>query len=149
MKICLICSSGGHLLSMNLLKEFWCDYDRFWVSFKKQDTLYFLENEKKYFAYSPTNRNITNFVRNLFLAIKILRMEKPDVIISTGAGICVPFMFVGKLLEIKTIYVELLTRVEDLSLSAKMIYPILDHLIVQWPDLANKYKKATFVGQYI
>jgi UDP-N-acetylglucosamine:LPS N-acetylglucosamine transferase len=149
MKICLVCSGGGHLFSMWYLKEFWNSYDHFWVTFRSQDTISVLKEEKMYFSYFPTNRNIKNLIRNIFLAVKILKKEKPDVILCTGAGVCVPFIFIGKLLKIRTIFIELLTRCEDLSLSAKLIYPVVDHLIVQWPSLTIKYKKAKFVGQYI
>ncbi len=43
-----------------------------------------------YPCYFPTNRNLINLVKNTFLAFKILRDEKPDVIISSGAAVAVP-----------------------------------------------------------
>ncbi len=149
MKLCLVCSSGGHFLQLNYLKELWADYDRFWVSFPHSDTTCLIENEKKYWAHHPTNRNIKNLAKNLLLAYKILRKEKPDAIISTGAGVAVPFIYLGRLLNINTIYVESLARVESLSLSGKLVYPVVRHFLVQWPQLANKYKKAVYKGQVI
>lgn len=168
MKLCLVCSSGGHFLEMYFLKDFWEQYDRFWVTFFKQDNLPLLCgsskytenipdvmgvplvcNEKAYNSYYPTNRSIKNLIKNTFLAFKILRKEKPDIILSTGAGVGVPFVYIGKLLGMKTIYVELETRVNKLSLTARLIYYVVDHLIVQWPELADKYNKAVFAGQII
>lgn len=149
MKLCLVCSSGGHFLQLYSLKELWGDYDRFWVSFPNSDTRSLIESEKKYWAHHPTNRNIKNLVKNLFLAYKILRKERPDAIISTGAGIAVPFMYVGKLFGINTLFIESLTRVESLSLSGKLVYPVVRHFLVQWPQLAEKYKKAVYKGQVI
>ena len=35
MKICLVGSSGGHLTHLYMLKPFWKDKDRFWVTFDK------------------------------------------------------------------------------------------------------------------
>lgn len=32
MKICLVGSSGGHLTHLYMLKPFWKDKDRFWVT---------------------------------------------------------------------------------------------------------------------
>jgi len=149
MKLCLVCSSGGHFLQLYSLKELWGDYERFWVSFAHSDTRCLIENEKKYWAHHPTNRNIKNLVKNLLLAYKILRKEKPDAIISTGAGVAVPFIYWGRLLGIKTIYIESLARVESLSLSGKLVYPVTQYLLVQWPQLAAKYKKAVYKGQVI
>ena len=148
-KLCLVCSSGGHFLQLYSLKEFWGELDHFWVTFPQADTTHLLASEKVFWAHFPTNRNIKNFFRNILLAFKILREEKPDVIISTGAGVAVPFILIGKWFSIKTIYIESLTRINGLSLSGRLIAPIVGHLFVQWPELTEKYKKARFEGQVI
>ena len=148
-KFALVCSSGGHFLELSSLSGLWDSYDHFWVTFKANDTDFLLKEERVFYAFFPTNRNITNLLRNLFLAFRILSKEKPEVLITTGAGISVPFIFVAILFGIKTIYVESLTRINDLSLSGKLVYPILNHLFVQWPELEKKYKKAKFAGQVI
>ena len=46
MKVCLVGSSGGHLTHLYMLKDFWKDKDRFWVTFDKEDARSILENEK-------------------------------------------------------------------------------------------------------
>ena len=35
LKVCLVGSSGGHLTHLYMLKPFWQDKDRFWVTFDK------------------------------------------------------------------------------------------------------------------
>lgn len=149
LKICLVCSSGGHFYELYCLKKFWSKYNRFWVTFPGRDTRYLLKDEKIYYAYHPTNRNIYNFFKNIFLAFKILNKERPDVILSTGAGVCVPFFYVGRLLGTKLIYIESICRINNLSLSAKLIYPFTKNILIQWPDLAKKYKKTEFKGQVL
>ena len=148
-KLALIASSGGHLFQLSSLEEFWRGKNYFWVSFKTEDASYLLKDEKVYWAHFPTNRNIKNLIKNLFLAFKIIRKEKPDAIISTGAGIAVPFILIGKLFKIKTLYLESVTRSEELSLSGRIVYPFVDKLLVQWPQLAEKYKKTEFQGRII
>jgi len=147
MKVALVCSSGGHLFELYALQSFWREHKHFWVTFPGADTQCILSEEQMYLAHCPTNRNLVNLVRNLLLAFKILRWEKPDVIISTGAGIGMPFIYVGRLLGIKTIYVELITRVNDLSLTGKLVYFVVDTFLVQWPELAERYSKTRFVGR--
>lgn len=149
MKICLVCSSGGHFSQLYSLKEYWKRHTHFWVTFNQADTRTFLNNDKHFWANSPTNRNAKNLFKNVFLAFKIITKEKPDLILTTGAGVSVPFIYIAKLFGIKSIYVESLTRVKDLSLTGKLIYPVADHIFVQWPELANKYKKADFKGRVI
>ncbi|MCJ0604623.1 UDP-N-acetylglucosamine--LPS N-acetylglucosamine transferase, partial [Enterococcus cecorum] len=106
MKVCLVGSSGGHLTHLYMLKPFWKDKDRFWVTFDKEDARSLLNNEKMYKCYYPTNRNVKNLIRNTLLAVKILFKEKPDLIISSGAAVAVPFFYLGKLFGAKTIYIE-------------------------------------------
>ena len=104
MKVCLVGSSGGHLTHLYMLKDFWKDKDRFWVTFDKEDARSILENEKVIPCYYPTNRNIKNLIKNTFLAIKVLLKEKPDLIISSGAAVAVPFFYIGKILGAKLVY---------------------------------------------
>lgn len=149
MKIGLISSSGGHFSELRSLNSIWNQYNRFWVSFPSCDTKVLLKNEIFYHGYYPTNRNLINFFRNFFLAFKVLLKERPDVLVSTGAGLCVPFFILGKLFFIKTIYIESMARIYNLSLSGKLVYFLTDVFIVQWPQLADFYKKAVYKGQII
>jgi beta-1,4-N-acetylglucosaminyltransferase len=149
MKFCLVCSSGGHFLQLYSLRELWEGRERIWVTFPKEDTKVLLEGEHIYWAYHPTNRNIRNLFRNCSLALKVLRKEKPSVVISTGAGVAVPFIYGARLLGIRTIYIESLTRVKALSLTGNLVYPAARHFLVQWPELAQRHRKALYKGQVI
>ncbi len=78
MKICLVGSSGGHLFHLHLLKAFWQDKDRFWVTFEKEDAISLLRGERMYYCYGPSNRSMKALVINSFRALNILRKERPD-----------------------------------------------------------------------
>ena len=110
MKVCLVGSSGGHLAHLYMLKKFWHDKERFWVTFDKEDARSLLKDEKMYSCYYPTNRNIKNLIRNTILAVKVLRKERPELIISSGAAVSVPFFYLGKLFGAKLIYIEVFDR---------------------------------------
>jgi len=105
MKIGLVGSSGGHLTHLYMLKPTWQKYERFWVTFDKEDARSLLKEEKVYSCYYPTNRNIKNLIRNTFVAWKVLRKEKPDILVSSGAAVAVPFFYLGKLFGKKLIYI--------------------------------------------
>ncbi|MDN6011516.1 MAG: UDP-N-acetylglucosamine--LPS N-acetylglucosamine transferase, partial [Lactococcus lactis] len=51
MKIALVGSSGGHLTHLYLLKKFWENEDRFWVTFDKTDAKSILKEERFYPCY--------------------------------------------------------------------------------------------------
>lgn len=146
MKVCLVGSSGGHLTHLYMLKSFWKNEDRFWVTFDKEDSRSILKKEKMYSCYFPTNRNLKNLIKNSVLAWKILRTEKPDVIISSGAAVAVPFFYLGKIFGIKTIYIEVFDRIDAPTLTGKIVYPIADVFIVQWEEMKKVYPKAINLG---
>lgn len=146
MKVCLVGSSGGHLTHLYMLRPFWKDKDRFWVTFDKQDAKSLLQEEKMYPCYYPTNRNLKNLIRNTFVAIKVLLKEKPDLIISSGAAVAVPFFYLGKLFGAKLIYIEVFDRIDKPTLTGKLVYPITDKFIVQWEEMKQVYPKSINLG---
>lgn len=146
LKICLVGSSGGHLTHLYMLKPLWENKNRFWVTFDKVDANSILKDEKVYHCYFPTNRNIINLIKNTFLAIKVLRKEKPDLIISSGAAVAVPFFYLGKLIGAKNVYIEVFDRINKPTLTGKLVYPVTDKFIVQWDEMKNVYKKSINLG---
>ncbi|MFC6207747.1 PssD/Cps14F family polysaccharide biosynthesis glycosyltransferase [Levilactobacillus tongjiangensis] len=147
MKVCLVGSSGGHLAHLRLLREFWADEQRFWVTFDKPDARSLLKGERRINCFFPTNRNLKNLVKNTWLAFKVLRRERPDVVISSGAAVAVPFFYVSKLLRIKTVYIEVFDRIDAPTLTGKLVYPVTDLFVVQWPEMRKVYPKAVNLGR--
>lgn len=146
MKICFVGSSGGHLTHLYMLKPFWQDKERFWVTFDKADARSLLEGERVYPAYYPSNRSIKALAINTVRAIRILHKEKPDLIVSSGAAPAIPFFWLGKLTGAKTIYIEVFDRIDKPTISGKVCYPVTDMFIVQWEEMKKVYPKAVNLG---
>jgi UDP-N-acetylglucosamine:LPS N-acetylglucosamine transferase len=149
MKLCLVSSSGGHLLHLHLLRDFWTKYDRFWVASKKEDALSLLKEETVYWAYFPTPRNIKNSLRNTFLAWKVLRKECPDVIVSAGSAVAVPFFYLGKLFGCTLVFIEVYDRISTPTLTGKLLHPIADLFVVQWEEQKTFYPRGILLGQLL
>jgi beta-1,4-N-acetylglucosaminyltransferase len=133
----IVCSSGGHLLEMLELREAWQSFERVWVTFDKSDVRSLLCGERVVHAHGPTNRNVPNLLRNVHLAVSVLRRTRPAAILTTGAGVAVPFAWVGRLMGIRTVYVESMTRIDELSLTARLVNPVATRLYAQWPELSQ------------
>jgi beta-1,4-N-acetylglucosaminyltransferase len=145
-KIGIITSRGGHLFQMYRLKPWWKRHDHFWVTFRGEDSLSMLTGERAYYGYCPESRNVVNAIRNFFLAIKIIRKEKPTMLISSGAGIAPPFFYVGKLLGIKLIFIEPYDYIAYPSLSGRLVAPIVDRLLVQHTEQLRFFRRAKYKG---
>lgn len=146
MKVCLVGSSGGHLTHLYMLKPFWQDKERFWVTFDKEDARSLLENERMFPCYFPANRSLKALFINTKIAYKLLKQEKPDIIISSGAAVAVPFFYLGKLFGAKLIYIEVFDRIDKPTMTGKMVYPISDRFIVQWEEMKKVYVRAINLG---
>lgn len=148
-KIGIITSRGGHLYQIYRLKKFWVRYNRFWVTFKGKDTESLLPNETIYYAFYPESRNILNAIKNAILALQILYQERPEYLLSCGAGIAPPFFLAAKLMGIKTIFIEPYDFIKYQSLSGKMVAPFTDKYLVQHKEQLKFHKNAEFWGSTI
>jgi biofilm PGA synthesis N-glycosyltransferase PgaC len=144
----LVCSAGGHLLQLHSLREAWEGFSRVWVvaSFEKSDVNSLLSGERVFFAHIPTARNVRNLVRNGWLAWTLLRTFRPSAILTTGSAVAVPFAWIGRLMNVKLVYVESLARTTSPSLTCKLVAPVADRVYVQWPTLLRAVPGARFVG---
>jgi UDP-N-acetylglucosamine:LPS N-acetylglucosamine transferase len=144
--VLLVCSTGGHLQQMLALRGVWGDYTRVWVTFDKSDSRSLLHSERVVHAFSPTNRSMKNLVRNLLLAWTTLRRVQPKMMITTGAGVAVPFAWIARLRGVEVVYIESFTRIEAPSLSCRLIAPVAKRVYAQWPELTRAVPKARYAG---
>src|SRR5687768_12775504 len=138
----LVCSSGGHLAQLVQLRPWWESCDRVWFTFDTEDVKSALEGEQVVFAHSPTTRNIPNALRNVVAAWRLLRRYRPDIVVSTGAGVAFPTFVVAKLLRIPTVFVEVYDRIDTPTLTGRLCQPLSSLFLVQWEDQLAHYRRA-------
>lgn len=143
-KVAFVASSGGHLEEISRLKGIEKKYDCFLVTersnFEIKDFC-----EKRYYIPQMNRKQILFLPKLLWLfcrTLRILMKERPDFVITTGALIAYPFCVVGKLMGIKIIYVESFARVNQPSMTGKLVYNLSDLFMVQWEDMLKEYPKS-------
>jgi UDP-N-acetylglucosamine:LPS N-acetylglucosamine transferase len=145
-EVMLVASSGGHLLELLQIADLWPQERRHWVTFETNDAVSLVAGEKRTWAHHPTNRNPPNLIRNFVLALRIVHRRDVQAIVTTGAGVAVPFAIVGRLLGVNVVYIESMARVTSPSLTGRLVYPFADTFIVQWPSLQRFFKRARSFG---
>jgi len=145
MKIGLVASSGGHFTQLLQLESLYSKHEHFFVTFHTPHLDDFKEHNNVYFITEPRRRPFL-FLRNIFQSFAILVREKPDAVITTGAGVVIPLCFWAKLFGKKVVYIESFSRINIPSLTGKILYPISDLFIVQWKDLLKFFPKARYGG---
>lgn len=83
----------------------------------------------------------------LVQAVRILARERPDWVVSNGAELAVPVFIAARMLGTRTLFIESLCRVESPSLTGRLIYPLANVFLVQWPQLVDRYgPRARYEG---
>lgn len=146
-RVALVGSSGGHLAQLWALKPWWSESERTWVTFDTTEAVALLEGETDVvWAFHPTTRNLPNLLRNTRLAWRVLRSRRPDIIISTGAAVALPFFILGRLLGSTTVFIEVYDRIETPTLTGRLVRPFTKLMMVQWPEQQRLYRDAIVIG---
>jgi UDP-N-acetylglucosamine:LPS N-acetylglucosamine transferase len=81
-----------------------------------------------------------NKLKLLFLALQvawIVLRERPHVVFSTGAAPGFMALLCGKLCGAKTVWLDSIANVDELSLSGRKVKRWADLWLTQWPHLAR------------
>lgn len=136
-RVLAIASGGGH----------WVQLRRLMPSFEGCD-LILATVHADYAIDTPTGsrfhtiRDATRWDRwnLLVLAFQLLWLilsERPSVVLSTGAAPGYLALRIGKFFGTKTIWIDSIANVEEISLSGKRIAPHADVWLTQWEHLAK------------
>ena len=142
----LVCSAGGHLQQLLLLREAWGDRSRLWITDDAPDTRSMLAGEVAVFGDAPSSRSLRSLIRTSVRACRLLVRHRPAIVLTTGAGIAVPFVWLGRLFGAEVIYIESLTRIASPSTTLRLIRPAASRIYVQWPELAGRIRRARYEG---
>ena len=142
----MVSTQGGHLTQLLVLQPWWAARERVWVCPGTPDVLDRLEGERLIRSYSPTTRNLWNLARNLVLAVRVMRSERPGLVVSAGAGVAVPFFLLGWLMRVPTVFIEVYDRVDSPTLTGRLCGPFTTRRIVQWEQQLGFYPDALLVG---
>lgn len=147
-KVCFIASSGGHLEQIKQLTDVADKYTHYYVLPRNRSTEKF--SSRKYLVGDFYRRNRIQFVfRFAYTALQQLMIflkERPDVVITTGAGVVIPTCIYAHIFKKKLIYIESFARMKSLNQTAKILYKYADLFVVQWEELLQICPKAVYGG---
>lgn len=158
MKICLECAEGGHLDELLSIISAFNENTLFFITTLAPSTEYLEQDYKVYYVRKQynTRTKVAVYLREFFLMFKllisilqILIKEKPDLIVSTGGGSTIPLFFLGKVFRIKMVFIESMARVNEPSLTGRIVYPLSDVFLVQWESMLKFYKNGKYWGRVL
>ena len=146
MHVMLVVSTGGGLAQLVALRAWWGRHGRHWVTFDEPYTRAALAGEEVTWAYGAARGNLRNTVRNTVLAFQLVRVERPDVVVSTSAGVAVPFLLAARVLGIRSAYVEVFDRIDSPSLTGRLCYLLADIVCTQRQAREELHPGAVTIG---
>jgi len=147
MKVCVVSSCGGHLTEVRCLKSAYGAYEHFYVLNDKALLPPDMQGRTYFITHSERD---WKFLVNLWEAFQILRRERPQLILSTGAGPAVPFALAGRFLfRIRVVFVETITRIKRPSLTGRIMYRLTNEFFYQWESLRPYFPKGRFGGPLV
>jgi UDP-N-acetylglucosamine:LPS N-acetylglucosamine transferase len=138
MKVLAVASAGGH----------WTQLLRISLAFEALDVVFVSTNQvfkstvdgRKFYKISDASRwNKFQLMKAFIQMLRIIKREKPHALITTGAAPGLMGILAAKLCGVKTIWIDSIANVEELSLSGKIALRFADRVYTQWPKLSGKH----------
>ena len=149
LRVCLAASAGGHASELMRLEECWKGLDCFIVTTSHVVEQQMARFGKVYVVAESNRRQPLRLLKTLASCVKIMIAERPDVVITTGAAVGCMLAFLGKLLGARIAWIDSIANAERLSMSGRLVKPIADLVLTQWPDLAKRYRSVEYVGHIL
>lgn len=136
--ILVISSSGGHFVQLSMLSnQLNCKKLVAVGTYLSQPTFI---NCDTYYSVSDFSRDNVHLAIKVFIqSIKILIVEKPELIITTGAAPGLIMLICSKLFKVKGLWIDSLANSKELSFSAKIARFLGFKVLTQSIQVSNKY----------
>lgn len=145
-KILTVSSAGGHLAEVKhaLKLSEKLNYDITFVTNSNEYTKKSLAQTRHFFINDPHTSKIM-FMLNAFYSLIIFVQVRPRVVFSSGAGMCIPLLLIGKIFGSYVVFIETGACVTTPSKTGRFVYKFADLFMVQYRSLLKFYPNASVV----
>jgi exopolysaccharide biosynthesis glucuronosyltransferase PssD len=135
-RVLAVASSGGHWVQLRRMAPAFEGHD---VAYLTTDAGHRAEvGEARFHVVKDANRwNKFALVLCALKVLLVLLRERPTVVISTGAAPGYLAIRFARVLKARTLWIDSVANVEELSMSGQMASQAADLCLTQWPHLAG------------
>ena len=145
--IFVVTSSGGHLLEVYMLKNAWEHLRPLYIINSVVRIPLSIRDHSIFVSHSE--RDLI-FLVNLYESFLLYLKYRPKLMISTGAGIAVPFALIGRyIFNVKIIYIESASSIHKPSLTGRIMRYIAHKIFVQSPAMLKFFPKGVYNGSLL
>jgi exopolysaccharide biosynthesis glucuronosyltransferase PssD len=135
-KVLAVASSGGHWVQLRRVIPAFANSEVVYVTVLESYRSQVPEN-KFYSVNDATRWNKLALIRLALKLAWIILKEKPSVVISTGAAPGYFAILLGRWFGARTIWIDSMANIEELSMSGSRAGRYADLWLTQWPHLAK------------
>lgn len=134
--ILAVASGGGHWQQLMALRPAFAGCDVLYVTTMAGLPEQFGAAPARIVRDCNRNERVATAICTLGL-LRVLAVQRPDVVISTGALPGVIALALGRLLGARTVWVDSIANSEEMSMSGQLARRFAHLWMSQWPDVAR------------
>jgi hypothetical protein len=146
-RVLLVSSSGGVLLDLLALRPWWQRHDPVWVAVRAPDTEVALAGQRVHWRPELSAGTKLRVIPATWRAMRLLRAERPDVIVSAGTGVAVGFFLAAALLRVPALWLETFNMTGPAGAAARVCSRLAAAVLVQRPALLQTRPRAVLIGE--
>mgnify|MGYP001190516083 CR=1 FL=1 len=146
-RILLVSSSGGVLLDLLALAPWWSRHDVVWAAVRAADTEPLLAEHRVHWIGDLTVRRPLGLFPGLLRAGRILRAERPELIVSAGSGPAVPYFLAAALLDIPAFWVSTHNVLRSPGIAARICARLASRVLLQRPSQWAAHGNGIVIGE--
>jgi UDP-N-acetylglucosamine:LPS N-acetylglucosamine transferase len=137
-KILAIASGGGHWIQLQRITPAFAGLETAYCSVDPSSAVD-VRGHRFYAFPDASRRNPTAFSRVFLRFLQVLAIERPTIVITTGSAPCLIALALAKYcFRSKTIWIDSIANIEELSTSGKRARLFADVWLTQWDHLAKE-----------
>lgn len=136
-KVLAVASAGGHWIQLARLSDAFADFDTLYVT--TVDGQVPPSGERPVARIADGSRNQPwRLLLAAFQLLRLMRSFRPQAVVTTGAAPGYVALRIGKLFGCRTVWLDSLANVDEVSMSARLARPYADAWLTQWDDLSRQ-----------
>jgi len=147
MKVLAVASAGGHWIQLLRLQPAFSNCEMVYISTNKGNSFEVPDFEFHHIL-NATRKSPWNFFGMFFQLLFLIGRIKPHIIITTGSAPGLMAIAVGKFFGKKTIWIDSIANVSQLSTSGIKAKVFADLYLTQWKEL-SKPEGPLYLGAVI
>ncbi len=117
------------------------DHDRTWITVPGRAAGALRSSGERVLEVPPFDRR-NRGTANLRVSVALATRERPELVVTSGAGIAVAFTGVARARGARVVFAETMARVRNSSVSGRVLARLASRTLVQWEEMVSVHPRA-------